>query len=275
MTVKTFTVGCALALAIFLFARRPQSPGHAGPGTNAQSSSPQQHAFTKVVDLTHTISASAPTWEGASQSPYSARVVATYKENGYFARDISLPEHFATHIDAPAHFGRGHWTVEKIPPERLVRPLVVLDVSAGAAKNPDYSISVEDVAKWEDANGHMLPGAVVITRTGWENRWNSPRQYRNADAKGVMHFPGYSLLAAQFLVEGRNALGLGIDTLSIDPGQSTDFPVHHYSAEHAVYGIENVANLADLPPAGGLVVVAPIKLEGGSGGPVRILALLP
>jgi kynurenine formamidase len=152
--------------------------------------------------------------------------------------------------------------------------VVVLDVSASVKSNPDYRLSVEDVASWEQANGPIPPGTIVLARTGWDARWNSPKDYRNADAKGVMHFPGYSVEAAKFLVEGRNVLALGIDTLSVDYGPSQDFPVHQYSLTHSVYHLENVANLDRVPANGALAVVAPMKLEGGSGSPVRILALL-
>ena len=140
--------------------------------------------------------------------------------------------------------------------------------------NPDYQVSVEDIAKWEQAHGQILQGSVLIANTGWGSRWNSIKDYRNADASGVMHFPGYSQEAAKFLVEGRNVIGLGIDTLSIDYGPSKDFPVHHYTLAHSLYHLENVANLDQAPASGSTVVVAPMKLEGGSGGPVRILVLV-
>ena len=111
--------------------------------------------------------------------------------------------------------------------------------------------------------------------TGWEDRWNSPKAFRNAGADGVPHFPGFSLEAATFLVKTRNAVGLGIDTLSVDYGPSKDFPVHHLSHGASLYHMENLADLSSLPEAGAWLVVAPIKLEGGSGGPARVFALLP
>ena len=150
----------------------------------------------------------------------------------------------------------------------------MLDVSANVSRNPDYQLSVEDIARWEQVNGQIPPGAVVIARTGWDSRWQSTKDYRNADAKGTMHFPGYSQDAAKFLVGARTVLGLGIDTLSIDYGPSKDFAVHQYTLAHSLYHLENVANLDRVPASGAMVVVAPMKLEGGSGGPVRILALL-
>jgi kynurenine formamidase len=261
MKLRTFVSGLVLTLALFLFAqRRPQSP--------------EPPAFRAVVDLTHAVNSRVPTYELAEQSRYQATTLATIEKNHYFARNISLPEHFGTHIDAPAHFVSGLWTVDQIPAERLVAPLVILDARDGANSDPDYLLSVEDIARWEKIHGQIPQGAVVMARTGWDARWNSVKDYRNADAKGVMHFPGYAVDAAKFLVEGRNVLGLGIDTLSVDYGPSQDFAVHKYTLSHSVYHLENVANLELAPAAGAIVVVAPMKLEGGSGGPVRILALV-
>ena len=260
MKWKTFVTGYAFALAILVFAQR-----HTGPT--------QSSGFTGVLDLTHAVSSTTPTYELRQKPAIRAKTAATLEKLGYSTRESSLPEHLDTHIDAPAHFADGLWTVNKIPAERLVAPLAVLDVRANAEKNPDYQVSIDDIAAWEKINGQIPQGAVVIAHTGWESHWNSVKDYRNADTKGVMHFPGYSLEAARFLVEGRNAVGLGIDTLSIDSGPSKDFPVHKYTLSHSLYHLENVANLSPVPQAGAMVVVAPMKLEGGSGGPVRILAL--
>lgn len=262
MHFRTFVLGCALALALFLFAQH-------------HPNSTQPRGFRTLVDLTHSINANVPTYELAEQKEYQVKTVATIEKDQYFARNISLPEHFGTHIDAPAHFARGMWTVDQIPVERLIAPLVVLDVRAKVKDNPDYQVSVEDVAAWEHMHGEMPQGAVVMARTGWDERWNSAKDYRNADSKGVMNFPGYSQEAAKFLLEGRNVVGLGIDTLSVDYGPSQDFAVHQYTLAHSLYHLENVTNLDRVPAQGATVVVAPMKLEGGSGGPVRILALLP
>lgn len=261
MTIRTFIVGCVLALALLLFAQRHQGVG-------------QPMGFHAVVDLTHTLCQQNPTYELSAKPVFQARTLATVEKDGYFAREISLPEHFGTHFDAPAHFVRGLWTVDQVPPERLIAPLVVLDARAGAKSDADHQISVEEISQWEQAHGQIPENAVVIADTGWGSRWNSVGDYRNADAKGVMHFPGYSLEAGKFLVEGRHVVGLGIDTLSIDYGPSKDFPVHQYTLSHSVYHLENVANLEHAPASGAVLVVAPMKLEGGSGSPVRILALV-
>jgi kynurenine formamidase len=177
-------------------------------------------------------------------------------------------------VDAPAYFIQGRWTADQIPPERLVRPLAVIDVTEKVGTNPDYRVTLEDIAGWEKAHGHIALGSVVMARTGWDERWSSPKEYRNADADGQPHFPGFTLEAARFLVEGRLAVGLGIDTMSVDGGGSKDFNVHRYCEGRSVYQVENVANLWQAPAAGATVVVAPAKIEGSSGAPARVMAML-
>lgn len=259
MKIKTFVIGYVLALAIFLFAQH--------------RSTPEQDTRYVVIDLTHTVSTSLPAIE-ATQSPRPQPATNhNHDDDGYFARQILLPEYYRTRLDAPAHAENGLWTVDQIPVERLVAPLVILNVQSKAAHTPDYQISVDDIANWEQVHGHIPQGAVVIANTGWDSRWSSATSYRNADGKHVMHFPGYSTESARFLVEGRTVIGLGIDTLSIDYGPSQDFPVHKYALSHSLYQLENVANLGQAPEFGATVVVAPNKLEGGSGAAVRILAL--
>ena len=261
MKLKTLIIGYIVAIAIFLFAQR-------------HNAAPSPGVFSSTLDLTHAINATVPTYEPGQNSDFHIKTVATLDKDGYFAREFTMPEHYGTHIDAPAHFAPGLWTVDQIPTERLLAPLVLLDVEAKAKQNADYQVGLDDIADWEKEHGQIPQAAVVVTRTGWESRWNSPKTYRNADPKGTLHFPGYSQDAARFLVEGRNVIGLGIDTLSIDYGPSKDFPVHKYTLSHSLYHLENVANLAHVPPSGATLLVAPIKLEGGSGGPVRILALI-
>lgn len=261
MKFRTFAIGCALTLALFLFAQRPQP-------------SAPQTSMGAIFDLTHAVNTSAPDYNSAEGSPFSAEDRATVEKDGYYDRRISLPEHFATHLDAPAHFVKGAWTVEQIPPQRLTGALVVLDVTSKAEKNADYEVALDDVAAWEKQHGEIPAGAIVVARTGWAARWDSVPSYRNADKAGTLHFPGYALKTAQFLVESRKVAALGIDTLSVDPGPSKDYPVHQYTAKHNVYHLENVANLSLLPASGATAVVAPMKLTGGSGSPVRIFAFV-
>ncbi len=259
MKWKTLALAWALVLAIFLFAQRRATPV-------------ERPVFSHVIDLTHVVNDKVPAFDESEK--FTARTVETFDKQGYFAREFSMPEHFGTHVDAPAHMTAQRWTVEQIPPERLVRPLVVIDVSARVQHDPDYRVTVNDIADWEQVHGHIPSGAFVAVLTGWQDRWDSPQRYRNADARGVLHFPGWSVDAAKFLAEGRDVVGLGIDTLSVDYGPAKDFPVHHYCSARDLYHVENLANLGLVPPIGALVVVAPLKLEGGSGSPARVLALI-
>ncbi len=258
---KTFAIGWSLALALLMFAAR-------------KPTMPDPTAYHNVVDLSHDLNDHSPNWEGTDQSPFSAKELGNIERDGYYSRIFTTQEHYGTHLDAPAHFARGMWTVDQIPAERLVRPLVVLNVRAKASGHPDYEISVQDIADWETQYGEIPSGAVVMAYTGWDDRWNTPKAFRNAAADGVPHFPGFSLEAATFLVKTRDTVGLGIDTMSIDPGASQTYPVHLFTAQASVYQLENVANLALVPASGATIVVAPIKLENGSGGPARVLALV-
>jgi kynurenine formamidase len=257
MKIQKFVIGYVMALALLLFAQ--QRPTTAQPG-----------AFREVVDLTHSLPANGLE---RSQKPAHRLELATLSEkiSGLAA---SSSEQFATRIYAPARLGRGQWTVDQIPAGRLIGPLVVLDVTASVRSNPDYEISVQDIARWEQANGQIPLGAIVVARTGWGSRWNSVRNYRNPDAKGGMHFPGISEDAARFLAEGRNVLGLGIDTANLDRGSARIFAVGQYALEHGLYLLTNVANLDRMPASGAVAMVAPVKVAGGSTAPVRILALV-
>ena len=258
---KTFAIGWSLALALLLFAQH-------------KSAMTEPIAYQQVVDLTHDLNDHSPNWEGTAQSPFSATQLGSIEHDGYYSRVFTTQEHYGTHLDAPAHFAQGMWTVDQIPAERLVRPMVVLNVRAKTSAHPDYEISVQDIADWEGKHGEIPTGAVVMAYTGWDEHWTSPKAYRNSGVDGVPHSPGYSLEAATFLVKTRSAVGLGIDTISIDPGASKTFPVHQFTAKASVYQLENVANLGLVPPVGATIVVAPIKLENGSGGPARFLALV-
>ena len=183
-------------------------------------------------------------------------------------------EHYGTHLDAPAHFAPGKTTVDQIPAKQLFGPAAVLDVRGDAAKDADYELPAARVEEWEKRHGRIPAGAIVLLRTGWASRWPDAQRYRNQDAQGEMHFPGFSVESAKMLIE-RRVSGLGCDTMSIDCGASADFAVHHLTLGSGLYHLENLADLSALPETGAFLVAAPIKLEGGSGGPVRVFALLP
>lgn len=184
------------------------------------------------------------------------------------------PEHFGTHVDAPNHFERNQPAVDEIRPRDFFGPGVVIDITMQAEVDADYRASLKDVETWEQAHGKIPAGAIAFLRTGWGQHWNNPARYRNQDSTGRMHFPGFSVEAAKFLIEQRAVKALAIDTLSIDHGPSKDFAVHHVVNSAGRYAVENVAQLDKLPPRDFCVIVAPIKIETGSGGPARVFAIL-
>jgi kynurenine formamidase len=228
---------------------------------------------TRVIDLSYAINEKLVPWPG-DEKWFEAKVNASIERNGYFTRSFWMLEHYGTHLDAPAHFPPGKATVDQIPAEQLFGRGVVLDVRAEGEKNADYRLLPARVEEWENRHGRIPAGAIVLLRTGWASRWPDAQKYRNQDAHGKMHFPGFSVEAAELLIE-RKVSGLGCDTMSVDYGASADFAVHHLTLGSGLYHLENLADLSTLPETGAFVVVAPIKLEGGSGGPVRVFAWLP
>lgn len=227
----------------------------------------------RVLDLSYSINEKLVPWPG-DEKWFEAKVNASIEKNGYFTRSFWMLEHYGTHLDAPAHFPPGKATVDEIPAQQLFGPAAVLDVRAEGAKDADYQLPAARVEEWEGQHGQIPAGALVLLRTGWAARWPDAQRYRNQDAQGKMHFPGFSVEAAKLLIE-RKVSGLGCDTMSVDCGASADFAVHRLVLGSGRYHLENLSDLGALPEAGAFLVVAPIKLEGGSGGPVRVFALLP
>ena len=227
---------------------------------------------TRVIDLSYALSDKLVPWPSDAKA-FEAKVNANVEKNGYFTRSFWMLEHYGTHMDAPAHFPPGTTTVDKIPAEKFFGPAVILDVRSESDRDPDYELTLKRIEAWEANHGKIPAGAIVLLRTGWASRWPDAARYRNQDANGKMHFPGFSVEAAKALL-ARKVSGLGCDTLSIDPGNSSNFPVHHLVLGAGVYQLENLADLKDLPESGAFLIAAPIKLEGGSGGPVRVFALM-
>jgi kynurenine formamidase len=219
----------------------------------------------RVIDLGHSLAVTDPSWTGD-------RVFQRKPEQGqgYVGGTFSSDEHFGTHLDAPAHFG-GAWTVDRIPVERLVRPGVCINITG---KSEDYQLTVADVKAFEAKHGAIPEGSIVMIATGWDSRWPDQKRYMN-DRGGVKHFPGIHPDAAAYLAKDRKVAGLGTDTPSVDYGPSTKFETHNLTMPLNVFHIENATRLTALPATGFTLVVAPIKLAGGSGGPTRVFALLP
>jgi kynurenine formamidase len=225
-----------------------------------------------VLDLTHVITPELPVWPG--NEPFVAEVVKDYATDGFYAQSLSFWEHTGTHLDAPAHFVEGMPTAELLPPEMLVAPLAVVDIAARAAGDPDAAVTVEDLEAWEAANGTLPEGAFVAMHSGWAAKIDDAEAFINMDSDGVMHFPGFSPEAATFLIEERNIVGIRVDTLSQDPGNSTDFGTHVAILGAGRYGIEGLANLDQAPASGATVIIGAPKHVNASGGPSRVLALL-
>ncbi len=227
-----------------------------------------------IIDLTYSLNKSNAYWPAPSYTPFKYNPVATLKDNGVFSGTYSTPEHLGTHIDAPNHFEYNQPSVDEIKLDTLIGPASVIDISDKVEHNSDYKLTVADIIDWEKVNGKIRERSIILLNTGWSSRWNDYEKYKNVDNSNKLHFPGYSADAADFLVEKRNINGIGIDTLSADCGMSTDFNVHHIINGSSKYILENVANLDKLPPTGATLIIAPIKIEGGSGGQARIWAIL-
>jgi kynurenine formamidase len=232
-----------------------------------------------IVDLTHPYNAKTVYWP-TSPSKFRLDKLAYGKTDaGYFysAYSLSTPEHGGTHLDAPIHFSEGGRSADQIPLEQLMGAAVVLDVSAQARADRDYRLTLDDVLAFEKAHGVIAAGAIVLLRTDWSRHWPDAKAYLGDDTPGdasKLSFPSYGDAAARLLVEDRRVAVLGIDTASIDYGKSADFVVHRIAAARNVPGLENLTNLDRLPPRGATAIALPMKIEGGSGGPVRVVALV-
>ncbi|HEX5706105.1 MAG TPA: cyclase family protein [Pyrinomonadaceae bacterium] len=235
----------------------------------------------RVVDLSHPFDAETVYWPTAEKTFQLEKDFEGQTEGGYFyaANSFSTAEHGGTHLDAPVHFAEGKQTVDQIPLTQLTGAGVVVDVSAKCEADADYQVSVADFEAWERANGRLPRGVILILRTGFGRRWPDRKSYMGTDERGdgavaKLHFPGLHPDAARWLVEGREVKAVGLDTPSIDYGQSKLFESHRILFEKNVPAFENLANLDALPLKDFYVVALPMKIKGGSGGPLRAVAIV-
>ena len=224
-------------------------------------------ADVRVIELAQTLSPATAVWPGVQ--PLAARVTNTYADGGSFGREITFHEHTGTHFDAPAHFHEGGRTVEALEAGELVCDAAVIDIRSACASDADYGLSVADIEAHEAEHGRLPSGIAVLVLTGWSELRTDAAAY-----VGNMRFPGLSVAAGRLLVE-RGVAGIGIDTLSIDRGVASDYPVHLITLPAGLWQLEGLVHLEQLPPRGALLVVGPLRLAGGSGSPARPLALLP
>jgi kynurenine formamidase len=230
-------------------------------------------SFNAVVDLTHTMSAEFPTFFGTPGIEMQRQ--ADFKRDGYNMFWWRLLEHAGTHVDAPIHFSAQGATADQVPAESLVAPLAVIDVTEQAARDPDYLLAREDVARWERAHGELPVGSCVAMHSGWARVLaTDPAKFSGRDVSGTFHFPGIAPATAEWLIADRRVAGLAVDTLSLDHGPSKDFKTHYAWLPTGRWGIENVANLDRVPPSGATLVVGLAKIKDATGGAARVLALV-
>lgn len=243
-----------------------------------QSPAPTPALDGAIVDLTHPFDDRTIYWPTGDRFTHRADTVGEQPGGYYYeAYSFCAAEHGGTHLDAPMHFSESGRATDRIPLEQLVAPAVVIDVTARATANRDYRATPEDVLQFEKAHGTIAKGTIVLLRTGWSRHWPNAKVYLGDDTPGdasKLSFPSYGVEAARLLVEDRGVAALGIDTASIDYGRSTDFQVHRLAAARNVPGFENLTNLDRLPARGAIVIALPMKIEGGSGGPLRAIALV-
>jgi kynurenine formamidase len=271
--------GCQEAVAAAL-SRRVLLKGAAAAGLLAASVAPapaqpavqRTRRFRAAVDLTHTMSADFPTFLGVPGIEMEKRF--DFKKDGLNLYWWRILEHAGTHLDAPIHFSESGITAERISAETLVVPLAVVDVSAKAAQSSDYLLTREDLVLWERRHRRLPENCCVAMQSGWARHAADAARYTGKDAAGVLHFPGFSPEAAQWLLQERKVAGLAVDTLSLDHGPSKDFKVHTAWLPSGRWGLENVANLDRVPPVGATLVVGLAKVKDATGGPARLLALV-
>ena len=233
-------------------------------------------ATKRFVDLTHTFGPKTPHWKGFGEM--KVRTLYTIDKDGFHVDEFCHVGQWGTHVDPPAHFHEGLKTVDQIDPKDMLMPLVVLDVHAKVARNPDYTISLEDVQAWEKQHGRIPAHSFVAMRTDWSKRWPDDAAMQNHDAAGHAHYPGWSMEVLKLLYEDRKITASGHETTDTDSGTTTDkdiYPLESYILGLNHYQIEMLTNLDQVPEAGALVIVSWPKAEGGTGFPARVIAIVP
>src|SRR5262245_39710454 len=230
-------------------------------------------AAANVLDLTHVLSPAFPIWPSPVNFPIKVTNTATVAKDGFYANKWELVEHHGTHLDAPAHFAPKGVTAEQLEEASLIVPAVVIDIRERARKDADAVVTIDDLKAWEKAHGRLPKQCGVFLNSGWDAKAGDAKAFLGQDASKTLHFPGFSKEACEWLLSEREVAGLGVDTLSLEFGASKDFVVHKLWLGAGKWGLECVANLSKVPPAGATVFVGAPKVSGASGGPTRVLAV--
>jgi kynurenine formamidase len=272
--------GVVAFLMASLLASGCGGPAAVAPVASARTTA-ASFAAGRWIDLTHSFDEQTIYWPTERGFQFERGPNGLTPKGYYYAANrFTTAEHGGTHVDAPRHFAAGSHTTDEIEPWRLVGEAVVIDVTVACAANPVYEVTADDLVAWEERQGRQLVDVIVLLRTGWSSRWGDRESYLGTavigpEAVPLLRFPGLAPEAATWLVEHRRVKAVGIDTASIDHGPSTLFGAHVALCSGNVPIFENVADLVRLPEAGAFVAALPMKISGGSGGPVRILARLP
>jgi kynurenine formamidase len=263
-------MGASVAAGIaaqFPAAAQQATPVSTGPGALNLSLG----SYTQVQDLTHTITPETPVFPGNPQPVIEP--LRTFEQDGYYANKLTFAEHTGTHMDAPAHIVEGAAFANELPVHQFFAPLAVVDISERAASDPDAQVMPDDLLNWESEHGPLPAGAFVAMNSGWDARIGDPASFINLGEDEVLHFPGFHPDAAAFLIAERDITGIGVDTLSLDFGPAKQFVTHVTILQEGKYGLEGLAALASVPPAGAAIIVGGPKVVIGSGGPSRVMAL--
>jgi kynurenine formamidase len=261
--------GLALAGAASLFGLGPK-------GAGAESTRRQNISFENIVDLTHTLTSEFPYIPVPGITfAFNKVPIATMEKQGVAANRWEIHEHIGTQIDAPSHFLAGGMSLDQIPVTNLIASLAVIDIRQRAGGDADTMVTVDDIEAWEKRYGRLPQGAAVFMNSGWEARVNDPTAFVNMDSSSMMHFPGFAAETAAFLARERQVVGIGVDTLSLDAGRDKEYKAHKVWLGAGKWGVECVANLHQVPPSGAIVFVGGVKVDGATGGPVRLIAIFP
>lgn len=271
------TTALVMAVALSACTSQPQAPAP----ESAAATADVRLSYSEIVDLSHAYEAAAIFWPTAE--PFRLEKVADgLTPAGYYyaSNNFFTSEHGGTHLDAPVHFARGRQTADEVPLDRLIGRAVVVDVTTQASADADYQVSVDDLTRWESQHGQIPADAILLLRTGFARHWPDAARYLGTEERGEaavakLHFPGLHPEAAKWIVANRPIKAIGIDTASIDFGQSTLFESHRVLYDRNIPAFENVASLERVPTTGATIVALPMKIKGGSGAPLRIVALLP
>lgn len=228
--------------------------------------------YRRIIDLTHKIDPDIPLWPG--DPVVELETIADFSTSGYYLRRFSMGEHSGTHLNSPKSFYQDGMGIDDYSPESCILSAVVINIREKASQNPDAILTVNDIKDWEEQHDIIPANSMILLYTGWQEKWHNPIDFLNIDTEGKLHFPGFGSEATQFLIEQRHIMGVGIDTHGVDPGFDHSFNTNKIILKNNGFALENLTNLDQLPATKITLIIGILKLTGGSGSPVSVLALI-